>query len=64
MLQDYSSGRDNQLMTNDWRHHIFGDYFDNIFNCCFGTCFAPCALATVKSHFDGSDCAFNCICFR
>lgn len=53
----------NTPSINDWKHFLFAGYCDNIFHCCFGTFFPPCAIASAKSHFDGSDCVFNCVCF-
>jgi Cys-rich protein (TIGR01571 family) len=48
---------------NQWNAGLGSEYCLNCCTCCFGTCFPMCALATVKSQFDGSDLCFNCICF-
>jgi Cys-rich protein (TIGR01571 family) len=46
-----------------WNAGLTTEFCLNCCTCCFGTCFPMCALATVKSQFDGSDLCFNCICF-
>ena len=47
-------------MSKAWNHHVFTGYCCNsVCNCCYGTCLSPCAAASLKSEFDGSQFCYN-----
>lgn len=45
----------------EWSSGLFS-CFDDCGSCMFGWCCAPCAIASARSDFDGSNWCFNCCC--
>ena len=50
-------------MTDPWGNELFGGVCNYFENTLYGCCCPSCALASVKSSYDGSSWCFNCLCF-
>merc|ERR1712070_467600 len=47
--------------ANDWETGLC-DCFDDFSICCYGAFCLPCATASARTNYDGSNWCFNCLC--
>jgi Cys-rich protein (TIGR01571 family) len=63
IIDSWSRNSHRPVHKQPWRMSLC-DCCDDLGNLAYATCMPCCAIGSVRTGFDGSDCLFNCVCLN